>query len=245
MDQKTLDQKIREAVRKYWHTRQSQHERQGTVKGSKDAGYRAAVTGGAHIDGFIALMKELLYESGLKDAEIVVARRSAILPGYFRPTKQWDLLALSGKNLIGIIEFKSQVGPSFGNNFNNRVEEALGNATDLWKAFREGAFRPSERPWLGYFMLLENCPKSTSTVRVEEPHFKVLEVFRKTSYTDRYRIFCERLVLERLYDAACFMTSNQEGSALGDYSEPSAELSFRAFATSLMGRATAFAKMRS
>ena len=138
MEQKILDKKIRDAVRKYWHTRQSQHERQGTANGSKDAGYRAAVTGGAHIDGFIALMKELLYESGLKDAEIVVARKSAILPGYFRPTKQWDLLALSGKNLIGIIEFKSQVGPSFGNNFNNRVEEALGSATDLWKAFREG-----------------------------------------------------------------------------------------------------------
>jgi hypothetical protein len=40
------------------------------------------------------------------------------------------------------------------------------------------------------------------------------------------------------------MTSNQEGAALGNYSEPSAELSFRVFATSLMGRATAFAKMR-
>ncbi len=244
MDPEILDRKIRDAVRKYWHTRQSQHERQGAADGSKDTGNRAAVTGGAHIDGFIDLMKELLYESGLKDAEVVVARKSAILPGFFRPTKQWDLLVISGKNLIGIIEFKSQVGPSFGNNFNNRVEEALGNATDLWKAFREGVFRPSERPWLGYFMLLEDCPGSKSSVRVDEPHFKVLEIFRKTSYTDRYRIFCERLVLERLYDAACFMTSNQEGAALGDYSEPSADLSFRNFATSLMGRASAFAKMR-
>jgi len=244
MDPKILDRKIRDAVRKYWHTRQSQLERQGTAKGAKDAGNRAAVTGGAHIDGFIDLMKELLFESGLNDAEVIVSRKSAILPGFFRPTKQWDLLVISGKDLIGIIEFKSQVGPSFGNNFNNRVEEALGNATDLWKAFREGVFRPSERPWLGYFMLLEDCSGSTSSVRVDEPHFKVLEVFRKTSYTDRYRIFCERLVLERLYDAACFITSNQDGAALGDYSEPSPDLSFRNFATSLMGRASAFAKMR-
>jgi hypothetical protein len=244
VDRVTLDKKIRKAVRIYWHTRQCQHERQGTAKGARDAGNRGAVTGGAHIDGFIALMKELLCESGLTDAEIVVSRRSVILPGYFRPTKQWDLLAISGKNLIGIMEFKSQVGPSFGNNFNNRVEEALGNATDLWKAFREGAFRPSERPWLGYFMLLEDCPASASPVRVDEPHFPVLDVFRDTSYTDRYRIFCERLVLERLYDAACFMTSNQEGAALGEYSEPSAELSFQVFAASLMGKATAFARMR-
>lgn len=244
MDQETLDGKIREAIRRYWAVRQSQHERQGVDTGSKDAGNRSAVTGGAHIDGFIDLMKELLFECGLKDAEVAVARKSAVLPGFFRPTKQWDLLVVSGKDLIGIIEFKSQVGPSFGNNFNNRVEEALGSATDLWKAFREGAFRPSERPWLGYFMLLEDCAKSKSAVKVEEPHFKVLDVFRKTSYADRYRIFCERLVLERLYDAACFMTSDQDGAALGDYAEPSPDLSFRNFAASLMGRASAFVKMR-
>ena len=244
MDQKTLDRKIREAIRRYWATRQSQHARQGAADGSKDTGKRAAVTGGAHIDGFIELVKELLVESGLSDAEVLVSRRSAILPGYFRPTKQWDLLAISGNSLIGIIEFKSQVGPSFGNNFNNRVEEALGNATDLWTAYREGVFRPSSRPWLGYFMLLEDSSGSTTPVKVDEPNFKVLDVFRKSSYAERYRIFCERLILERLYDSACLLMSSQEGAQLGDYSEPSPELSFRNFTASLMGRATAFAKMR-
>lgn len=85
-----------------------------------------------------------------------------------------------------IIEFKSQVGPSFGNNFNNRVEEALGNASDLWTGFyREGAFKPSMRPWLGYLMLLEEHPKSTSPVRVNEPYFKVFKEFRNSSYKNR------------------------------------------------------------
>jgi hypothetical protein len=45
------------------------------------------------------------------------------------------------------MEFKSQIGPSFGNNFNNRTEEALGSATDIWAAYREGAFKPSSRPF--------------------------------------------------------------------------------------------------
>ncbi len=35
-----------------------------------------------------------------------------------------------GKLLAGI-EFKSQVG-SFGNNYNNRTEEAIGSAADIW-----------------------------------------------------------------------------------------------------------------
>jgi len=36
------------------------------------------------------------------------------------------------------------------NNFNNRVEEALGSATAIWTAYREGTFKPSQRPWIGW-----------------------------------------------------------------------------------------------
>jgi hypothetical protein len=34
------------------------------------------------------------------------------------------------RNLIAAIELKSQVGPSFSNNFNNRIEEALGSVAE-------------------------------------------------------------------------------------------------------------------
>ncbi|MFO0943052.1 MAG: PaeR7I family type II restriction endonuclease [Pirellulales bacterium] len=70
-------------------------------------------------------------------------------------------------NLLAVIEFKAQVGPSFGNNLNNRTEEALGNATDLWAAYREGAFAPSARPWLGYVFILEDCAPSNKPVKVK------------------------------------------------------------------------------
>jgi hypothetical protein len=49
------------------------------------------------------------------------------------------------RELIAAMEFKSQIGHSFGNNFNNRTEEALGSATDIWAANREGAFRRGKR----------------------------------------------------------------------------------------------------
>ena len=69
-------------------------------------------------------------------------------------------------NLIAAIELKSQVGPSFGNNFNNRTEEALGTAMDIWTAYREGAFCTSPAPWLGYLLLLEDCPESRRPVGI-------------------------------------------------------------------------------
>ncbi len=114
----------------------------------------------------------------------------------------------NGQFLAGI-EFKSQVG-SFGNNYNNRTEEAIGSACDLWAAYREGAFKPSARPWLGYLMLLEHAPESTRPVRAQEPHFKVFPEFKKASYAKRYEILLTKLVRERLYDSACFLLSDSK-----------------------------------
>jgi len=60
------------------------------------------------------------------------------------------LVAVVDGELLAIIEFKSHVGPSFGNNLNNRVEEALGNVIDVLTVYREGAFKPSQKPWLSW-----------------------------------------------------------------------------------------------
>ena len=124
----------------------------------------------------LALVRDLLEESGVDQAGGLLRTGCVELPGWFRPEKKWDLLVVVEGCLIAAIEFKSQVG-SFGNNFNNRTEEALGSAADLWAAYREGAFKPSARPWLGYLMLLEDAPGSTRPVKAQEPHFKVFEEF--------------------------------------------------------------------
>ena len=195
------------------------------------------------MDGFVNLVLALLCEAGIKKA-CVYCERKLEVPGYFRPEKQWDLVVVVDGTMLASIEFKSQVGPSFGNNFNNRTEEALGSATDLWAAYREGAFRESQRPWIGYLMLLEDNAKSTCPISVREPHFKVFEEFRGTSYAKRYEILLTKLVRERLYDAACFLTSDRQRGRSGQYHEPAAELSFQNFVASLLARAIAYVKSR-
>src|SRR5207249_10520950 len=110
------------------------------------------------------------------------------LPGCFRAEKKWDLVIVHQRELLAAVEIKSQIGPSFGNNFNNRTEEALGSATDVWAAYREGAFAPSARPFLGYPMLLEDSQRSRSPVKVVSPHFRVFPEFRGASYRCRYAI---------------------------------------------------------
>lgn len=238
-----LSGRVAEAVKHFWTTRKRQARKQGTKTGQKDAGARSAVTGGRQLDGFVTLCKAPLIEAGLTEVDVYWNAKLDI-PGYFRPEKKWDLLAVADGQLVAVIEFKSQVGPSFGNNFNNRTEESLGNATDLWAAYREGAFAPSQSPWLGYLFLLEECDRSLSPVKVSESHFAVFEEFREASYAKRYEILLTKLLRERLYDGACLLLSNRKNGLQGKYREPNQELQFQSFATSLMGHAIAFAKTR-
>ena len=235
-----LDAKLRQAVAQFWMSRETQAQKQGARSGIRDSGARAAVTGGSQMDGFVALIRDLLEESGI-DRPVIYCERSMELPGWFRPEKKWDLLVVVESCLIAAIEFKSQVG-SFGNNYNNRTEEAVGSASDLWAAYREGAFKPSARPWLGYLMLLEDASGSTRPVRAQEPHFKVFEEFRAASYSKRYEILLTKLVRERLYDSTCFLMSNSTDGLRGQYREPVPELSFANFTASLLAKAIACKK---
>ena len=228
-----MDQEAFEAaVRRYWVVREGQAQRQRD-SGKLDAGLRGAVTGGAHMDAMAELMESIFIDAGFPPSSI--RRSSAVeLPGYFRPEKKWDLVVVHGDALAAAIEFKSQVGPSFGNNYNNRSEEAIGNAIDIWTAYREGRFG-TVRPWLGYLFLLEEALGSIKPVRVKQPFFEVDPVFIDASYKKRYEILCRRLVLERLYDAACFVTASAD--PLSPIHEPAPDLNFTAFSKAIRSRA--------
>lgn len=239
---KNIENKLREAIAFYWLTREQQKSRQ-TLEGKSDQGARSAVTGGAQMSKIIGLLTELMLEAGAKSEEIF-QNKALELPGFFRPTKEWDLLVIRDQQLIAAIEAKSQVGPSFGNNFNNRTEEAMGSALDLWTAFREGAFNSTIRPWLGYLFLLEDCPRSTRPVRTREPHFPVLREFKNASYAKRYELFCRKLVRERHYTAATFLMSSRTSGLRGEYTEPARDLAFHIFVKSLAAQISIYKKSK-
>ena len=136
-----------------------------------------------------------------------------------------------------------QVGPSFGNNFNNRTEEAIGNAEDIWTAYREGRFGKHPAPFLGYFFLLEDCEKVHAPVRNVEPYFSVDPVFAAASYAKRYEVLCERLVLERKYTAACLALATN--STPTKVAFPSSALAFRQFASTAGAHVRSFVNGRS
>jgi hypothetical protein len=117
----------------------------------------------------------------------------------------------------------------------------IGNATDVWTAFCEGRLGPI-RPFLGYFFLLEDVPRVHLPVRPSEPYFPVDSIFKGASYSQRYQILCQRLVLERLYDAACLTLATPTMPTR--VSHPRPELDLAQFAAQLQERARAFVQVQ-
>lgn len=228
-----LPRRVSAALSHFWSVREQQTARQFESE-HRDRGNRSAVTGGKQMDGFVGLMRDILTENGVDRGDIFTDT-DLELPGYYRPNKKWDLLVIHRHELVSAIEFKSQVGPSFGNNFNNRTEEAMGSALDLWTAYREGMFGTQNPPWLGYFLLLEDCPKSTAPVKTRSPHFDILDEFADASYLKRYEIFCGKLLLERQYSAACFMTTGTDRKGNISACCPNPTLSYQSFIASMLG----------
>ena len=213
MGERQYHQLLSKAVRYFWNTKKEQGN----------------VLAGKQMDGFLELLAKVAIDLNVpKDCIYLKINH---VPGYFRATKDWDLMIVSpNKHLIAAVELKSQVG-SYGNNLNNRTEEALGSSDDFWTAFREKSFVCNQSPWLGYLMLVGKDEQSTRVARVNEPHFPVRPEFKHTTYLDRYRIMCQRLVLEHKYNAVALISS--EG---GDQFESLDEsISFDTFIHSFIG----------
>ena len=76
-------------------------------------------------------------------------------------------------------------------------------------------------------------PGSVAVTARKNPLVPTGAFFNNTSYADRYRILCQRMVLERHYNAATLLMA--ERATLGTYREPSADLRIETFLKSLFG----------
>ncbi len=229
-----FDAKAKRALRSFWRSRDAAKLKQ-TEAGKLDHGERSGVTSGKNLDGFTKLIVAVVQANGLKDARILHQKALLTLPGYFRPTKIWDLVVLHQDKLVAAIELKSHVGPSFGNNFNNRAEESIGTAHDFWTAYSEGALGAQERPFVGWLMAVEDAPGSRKPVKDRSPHFDVFPEFSGASYLDRYEILCRRLVQKQLYTAACVLATPRSAVKDGSFAELSDMTGLRSFVATLAG----------
>jgi Restriction endonuclease XhoI len=228
------------AVAAWWDSKDKNTSQITATQGrGRDANLRGDTMDGFRIviEEFLVKLgvnkQDIFYGSSLSTTQ------SGVLPSYFRAGKNWDLVVVKRSHykrlespndypdlpeLVAALEFKSQYG-SIGNNQNNRIEESIGSAEDFWCAYEAKLFsRIQPRPWLGYLFVGKYTTETSATpVRVRQPHFPVDGMygdakneylqkisFNGPSYAQRYRIFLERLILKKKYDAACFVVTNEK-----------------------------------
>jgi hypothetical protein len=227
-------EQVRASVLHYWDVRMSQAERSREA-GAVNVGLRAEVTGGRHLDALQLLLVSVFADAGIPAHMMEVRRRP--IPGYFRRDKSWDIVVTVSDRVLAIIELKSITGQQPGQNFNNRTDEALGQAIDVWKAVERGIIDSPLRPWLGYLMLIEDNDEWNRRSGPRAAVWPADPVFEGTSAAERAAIFFQRMVRERLLDAACVMMANRE---TGDVRSLQDSLSFPAFAAAMFGHCLHF-----
>ena len=228
------DERVQAAVASYWNVRRTQAERSRDL-GVVNTGLRAEVTGGRHMNALQLLLVEVFVDAGIPPQMLEVKKRP--VPGYFRRDKSWDIVVTVSDRVLAIIELKSIVGSNPGQNFNNRTDEALGQAMDVWKAVERGIIDSPLRPWLGYFMLIEDNDAWNRRSAPRRPVWPADPAFDGVSAAERAAIFFDRMVRERLLDAACVVLASKTGGNVR-YSQET--LSFQAFAAAMFGRCLQF-----
>ncbi|MFG2980130.1 PaeR7I family type II restriction endonuclease [Streptomyces sp. NPDC048258] len=194
-------------------------------------GTEGSVRGGKQFDPIVDLIAGFFRDAGFP-ANCIQTASQLELPGFYRPQKKWDLVVNWGETLVAAFELKALGGPSYGNNFNNRVEEAVGSATDVRRAFT-AVYPEAGEPWLGYFFIMEDDEKSRRPVSLAKSPIRVDEEWRGKSYQSRGGMFCERLFQDHLYDAICYVTA-PKGS--GVFSEPAPAVGWDAFSEAITAR---------
>lgn len=220
------------AVEAYWGEKDRQRAA-AELSGSTAEGSSKAVRGGGHFNPIANLIARFFLDAGYPPESIHASGSNVRLPGYYRPTKDWDLVVVHNDILVAAIELKALGGPSFGNNYNNRVEEALGNAVDVERSNWRGLIG-NEKPWLGYFFIIQDETGSSKPGGpARAAAFPPEDVWAGASYQRRFALTGERMLDEGLYDAICYLVSSASDPGPR---EPSRAMDWMHFSAAIQAR---------
>ncbi|MEV7648015.1 PaeR7I family type II restriction endonuclease [Arthrobacter sp. NPDC089319] len=206
------NEEVQAVVNAFWGKRDE------LVKKHLESGVQGgAARSGSHMKAIQNYVRMMFVQAGLPEESVHAGSPS--LPGYFRRSKSWDVVVSYKGALVAAIELKSQVG-SVGNNANNRIEEALGNAVDVGAVQKNNGTFGEVPPWLAFIMVLEETPTTERSLPPRSTVFPQDPAFSGVSYSGQYQLALSRFVGEKLYDAGWFLTTKREGDGQFSYREP-------------------------
>lgn len=205
------------------------------VRGKSDTGAQAR--NARHMLGLNAYVRQMFIDAGLREDEV---ETDVVIPGYFRRSKNWDVVAVHKGRLVGIVEMKSQE-KSPGRNANNRIEEAIGSPIDA-RTYHE--ITPSFGElgvWAAWGMIFNRDQEDTSGKKrngVKSAHYPLDPAFEPFTYVGQYGTMIERLISRNIYDAGWMVSTwvNPDGTV--GYDEPVPTATAETLRTQINARVT-------
>jgi hypothetical protein len=184
------------------------------------------------MERLIVLLADLVGKNGQGDERILTRNNgSPTLPGFYEQTTEWDFIVMRQNRIVAVIRVDT-MQDSAADNEHQRTTEAVYAAHSLQAAYRCGMFgEMTNRPFVGWLMLVEDAPGSRSPVSDRSPHFPVRPEFQNASYLQRYDLLCRKLMQENLYTAASVITSPATAARNGKFAEVSELTGLKNFIT--------------
>jgi hypothetical protein len=157
-----------------------------------------------HMQSMSTFVRQMFVDAGLRQQDVTL---DSIIPGYYRRSKNWDVVAMHRGHLVGVVELKSQES-SPGNNANNRIEEAVGSAVDAhFVNDITGAFGDLG-VWAAWCMTFNRNAESGDPIRLRGiPKFDLDEEFIGMTYESQYATAIKRLIAQNVYQAGWMLTT--------------------------------------
>ena len=141
--------RARDAVLHFWRTRDKAVEDQ-KARGRVDQGPRGSATAGRHMDAFAQLFVDIAKAHGLPSTAIFTRGRELTLPGFFRPSKNWDLIVMNEGRLVAALDFK--VAVDLPNPY-ACISEAISDAVDFNAQQRRAWQHMARPPFIGFLFM--------------------------------------------------------------------------------------------
>lgn len=230
-----MRESVRDAVWTYW-SRWDDARAKYYAAGADGHPFRSVVAG-AHWQGISEALVDALVEGGV-DASWIRVGRDATLPGAYGVGRSaWDLVVIKDGIPLGAIVFMSQSRPSFGYNFNNRVQQLTSIAYDVCRQYSGDELREF-RPYLGVFFLLEEHENVNKPVRTPPDVYPRLG--DGLSYKGRWGEIFKQLCSDGLYDGVVYVSSS--GGEAPSFEEPLNEMSIEGFVLDFIERVLSLAE---
>ncbi len=177
----------------YWRAKGVANAR---IEATGMIGTGAQARDGRHMGSTAKFVRQMFIDAGLAEHEVTL---NTVVPGYYRRSKNWDVVAVHKGNLVGLVELKSQ-NDSPGENANNRIEEAIGNAHDAIAVQDVTEAFGSLGVWAAWAMIFHRDVDRVSS-RERTAKFPLDPAFYPFSYAKQYGIMIQRLIAHNVYQA--------------------------------------------